>query len=74
MKDQQIWFVSVFVGSNFYENMVNVLLEVYKGIDPKFEFCIDAGLEQQVKTIPLSIQKRILNKFPSLFRTHPWRT
>ncbi len=48
ISEQQAWFPSVFTAANFSEQMVNVLLEVYYGMDPKLDVCIEAGLKQKV--------------------------
>jgi len=47
IEKQQIWFDSAFSSHDFADHMVSVLLEVYYGIDPKFDVCIDAGLKTQ---------------------------
>ena len=51
-------FDSVFSNRNhnFAEHMVSVLLEVYYGMDPKFDVCIDAGLKTRGDSLSYLIE------------------
>lgn len=48
MGEQKIWFASVFATAEFSEQIVNVLLESYYGLEPKMDVCIDAALKEKV--------------------------
>ena len=63
IKEQMIWFGAVFTDSNPAENLIQVLVEVYSNLDPKMDFCIDAGLKQQSEPLKYLMElKGIFNK------------
>ena len=41
------WLSDVFPRANPGESLVQVLTEVYNGLDPKLDFCLEAGLKKQ---------------------------
>ena len=44
---QCVWFQEVFpLELNVVDNMLEILLDVYSNLDPKMDFCIEAGLKQ----------------------------
>jgi hypothetical protein len=44
---QYVWFQEVFPkDQNVVDNMLEILLDVYSNLDPKMDFCIEAGLKQ----------------------------
>lgn len=57
------WFSAVFADANPSENMIQVLLEVYCNLDPKMDFCLDAGLKQQSEPLSYLVElKGVFNK------------
>eukprot|EP00095_Tigriopus_kingsejongensis_P003579 maker-scaffold140_size315649-snap-gene-2.23 protein:Tk03579 transcript:maker-scaffold140_size315649-snap-gene-2.23-mRNA-1 annotation:"conserved oligomeric golgi complex subunit 7" len=46
LTNQVEWFRNVFPGANQSENMVQILLEVHNGLDPKWDFCLETSLKQ----------------------------
>ncbi|XP_059098482.1 conserved oligomeric Golgi complex subunit 7-like [Tigriopus californicus] len=40
------WFKNVFPSENPSENMIQTLVEVYSGLDPKMDFCLESSLKQ----------------------------
>lgn len=51
IQEQFEWFQSVFVSANPVENMIEILLEIYSGLDPRLDFCLDAGMKQQTEPL-----------------------
>jgi hypothetical protein len=57
IREQVPWFESVFTNADARENLILVLTEVYFGLDPRMDFCIEAGLKTQAE--PLSFLVRL---------------